>query len=152
MLLLQAGVLFLLLIGSVNVTNLLLIRANGRVKELAVRQSLGASRRHIVTEVMVETIVLTLVGGLLGLAVGAGGIRLLAALGAEHLPLGARISFDLRVAVAAMIAAIVLGVAIAIPIAWYSLRRQTLGALQSESRGGTAGTTARRMRHGFLVA
>jgi ABC-type antimicrobial peptide transport system permease subunit len=88
LLLLQAGVLFLLLIGAVNVTNLLLIRANGRVKELAVRQAIGASRRHIVTEVMVETIVLTLAGGLLGLAVGAGGIRLLAVLGAEHLPAG----------------------------------------------------------------
>jgi len=152
LLLLQAGVLFLLLIGAVNVTNLLLIRANGRVKELAVRQAIGASRRHIVTEVMVETIVLTLAGGLLGLAVGAGGIRLLAVLGAEHLPLGAHISFDVRVAAVAMIAAIVLGAAIAVPIAWFSLRSQTLGALQSESRGGTAGTTARRLRHGFLVA
>jgi predicted permease len=152
LLLLQAGVLVLLLIGAVNVTNLLLIRANGRVKELAVRQALGASRRHIVTEVMVETIVLTVAGGLLGLAVGASGIRLLAVLGAEHLPLGARISFDVRVAVAAMIAAIVLGAAIAVPIAWYSLRGQMLGALQSESRGGTAGPTARRLRHGFLVA
>ena len=55
LLLLQAGVLFLLLIGAVNVANLLLIRASGRVKEFAVRQALGASRRHVVSEVMAET-------------------------------------------------------------------------------------------------
>jgi predicted permease len=152
LLLLQAAVQFLLLIGAVNVTNLLLIRASGRVKELAVRQAIGASRHHIVTEVMIETIVLTLAGGLLGLAVSAGGIRLLAALGAGQLPLGARITFDLRVAAVAIAAAILLGAAIAVPIAWYSLRTHTLGALQSESRGGTTGTTVRRLRHALLVA
>ena len=81
LLLLQAGALALLLIGAVNLVNLLLIRASGRVKELAVRQALGASRRNVVSEVMVETTLLTLVGGLLGLAVGAGGIRLLRVFG-----------------------------------------------------------------------
>ena len=76
LLLLQAGVLALLLIGAVNLVNLLLIRASGRVKELAVRQALGASRRHVVSEVIVETMLLAVFGGLLGLAVGAWGIRL----------------------------------------------------------------------------
>ena len=61
----------LLLIGGVNLTNLLLIRAGSRVKELAVRQALGASRWHVVSEAMVETILLTLAGGALGLAAGA---------------------------------------------------------------------------------
>ena len=83
LLLVQAGALFLLLIGAVNLVNLLLIRASGRVKELAVRQALGASRRHVVSGVLVETTLLTLTGGLLGLAVGAGGIRLLAAAGSR---------------------------------------------------------------------
>ena len=49
--------------ARVNLANLLLIRASGRVKELAVRQALGASRRHVVSEVVVETTLLTLVGG-----------------------------------------------------------------------------------------
>ena len=73
----QAGALFLLLIGAVNLVNLLLIRASARRKELAVRQAIGASRRHVVAEVLVETTLLTLAGGLLGLVVGAAGIRLL---------------------------------------------------------------------------
>jgi predicted permease len=87
LLLLEAGVLVLLLIGAVNLVNLLLVRASGRVKELAVRQALGASRGYVVSEVVVETTLLTLAGGLLGLAVGAGGIHLVRMLGADHLPL-----------------------------------------------------------------
>ena len=55
----QAGALALLLIGVVNLVNLLLIRANGRIKEMAVRQALGASRRHVVSEVLVEITLLT---------------------------------------------------------------------------------------------
>ena len=68
-LLLQAGALFLLLIGGVNLVNLLLIRSSARVKELAVRQSLGASRRHVVSQILTETVLLALIGGLCGLAV-----------------------------------------------------------------------------------
>lgn len=152
LLLTQAGALFLLLIGAVNLMNLLLIRASGRLKELAVRQAIGAGRRHVVNEVMVETTLLTLVGGLLGFAVGAGGIRLLAVLGADRLPLGAHIAFDLRVALAALAGAVVLGLAMGVPIAWFSLRGYSAGALQSESRGGTAGRAAQALRHGFIVA
>src|SRR5207248_2340463 len=83
----------LLLIGAVNLVNLLLIRASGRAKEMAIRRSMGASRAHVVRQVMIETVLLTFVGGLLGLAVGAWGIRLLEVLGADRLPLGAHIAF-----------------------------------------------------------
>jgi predicted permease len=152
LLLLQAGVLFLLLIGAVNVANLLLIRASDRVKEFAVRQALGASRSQVIREVVTETTVLTLLGGVLGLGVGAAGIRLLAVLGAEHLPLGARIAFDARVAAAALAGAVLLGLSIAAPIAWYSLRHHSGGALHESSRGATTSRAARRLRHGFLVA
>jgi predicted permease len=152
LLLLQAAVLALLLIGAVNLVNLLLIRASGRVKELAVRQALGASRRHVVSEVVVETTLLTLVGGLLGLAVGAGGIRLLSVLGTDRLPLGGRIAFDARLALAALVAAIVMGILLAAPIAWFNLRRHLSNALQSESRSGTSGRAAQILRHSFVVS
>jgi predicted permease len=152
LLLLEAGALVLLLIGAVNLVNLLLIRANGRVKELAVRQALGAGRGYIVSETLVETTLLTLAGGLLGLAVGAGGIHLLRVLGADRLPLGARIAFDARLALAGLAAAVVLGAVLALPIAWFNLRRHLGNALQSESRGGTAGRAAQILRHGFIVS
>ena len=74
--LMQGGVFFLLLIGAVNLVNLLLIRASGRAKEMAIRQSMGASRRHVVSQVMMETSCSPR-GGLLGVVVGAWGIQLL---------------------------------------------------------------------------
>ena len=152
LLLTQAGALFLLLIGAVNLVNLLLIRASGRIKELAVRQALGAGQRHVVSGVLVETTLLTLIGGLLGLAVGAGGIRLLGVLGTDRLPLGAHIAFDARLAAVALAGAVVLGLILGAPIAWYNLRNHSAGGTLLESRGGTAGRATQRLRHGFIVA
>jgi predicted permease len=152
LLLLEAGVLVLLLIGAVNLVNLLLIRANGRVKELAVRRALGASEGYIVSETLVETTLLTVAGGILGLAVGAGGIHLLRVLGADRLPLGGRIGFDARLALAGLAAAVVLGIGLAAPIAWLNLRRNLGNALQSESRGGTSSRAAQILRYSFIVS
>src|SRR5438477_1532179 len=152
LLLLQAGVFFLLLIGAVNLVNLLLIRASGRAKEMAIRQSMGASRRQIVGQVMVETVALTASGGLLGLATGAWGTRLLEILGADRLPLGARIEFDGWLAAIGLIGSLVLGIVIALPIAWFNLSSHLGRALQSESRSGTVSRAAQRLRHGFIVA
>src|SRR5947199_7567621 len=150
--LMQAGVFFLLLIGAVNLVNLLLIRASGRTKEMAIRRSMGASRGHVVRQVMTETVVLTLVGGLLGLVVGAWGIRLLEVLGADRLPLGAHIAFDGWLASLGLAGAVVLGIVIAVPIAWFNLSTHLAHALQSESRTGTISRAAQRLRHGFIVA
>ncbi|MFI5093361.1 MAG: ABC transporter permease [Candidatus Acidiferrum sp.] len=152
LLLLEAAALVLLLIGTVNLVNLLLVRASGRVKELAVRQALGASWRYLVSEIVVETTLLTLAGGLLGLAVGAGGIDLLRKLGADRLPLGGRIAFDARLALVGLVAAIFMGMAFALPVAWFHLRRHLGNALQSESRGGTSGRGGQILRHSFIVA
>ncbi|MFZ3375122.1 MAG: FtsX-like permease family protein, partial [Chthoniobacterales bacterium] len=152
LLLMQAGVFFLLLIGAVNLVNLLLIRASGRAKEMAIRRSMGASRAHVVRQVMIETVLLTFVGGLLGLAMGAWGIRLLEVLGADRLPLGAHIAFDGWLALIGLAGAVVLGVVIAVPIAWFNLSSHLAHALQSESRTGTISRAAQRLRHGFIVA
>jgi predicted permease len=152
LLLLEASVLVLLLIGAVNLVNLLLIRASGRVKELAVRQALGAGWRFLVSEVVVETTLLTFVGGLLGLAVGAGGIRLLRGLGANRLPLGSRIVFDARLAMVGLVASLVMGIVFAVPVAWFHLRRHLGNALHSESRGGTSGHGAQILRQSFIVS
>jgi predicted permease len=152
LLLVQAGALFLLLIGGVNLVNLLLIRASGRVKELAVRQALGASRRHLVIGALVESTLLALAGGLLGLAAGAGGIRLLAFLGVDRLPLGSQVAFDGDLALIALAGSLAVGIALGLPVAWLSLRNASAPGLQAESRGTTAGRAAQRLRHAFIVA
>ncbi len=152
LLLLEAGALVLLLIGAVNLANLLLIRASGRAKELAVRQALGAGWKYLVSEVLVETTLLTFAGALLGLVIGAGGIQLLRALGADRLPLGSRIVFDARLALLGLVAAIVVGIVFAVPVAWFNLRSHLGNALQSVSRGGTTGRGPQIVRHSFIVA
>ena len=150
--LLQAGVLLLLIIGGVNLVNLLLVRASGRTRELAIRQSLGASQRHVVKQVLTETGLLTLLGGVVGIATGAAGIRLLGVLGLHQLPLGAQVVFDGRLAMAAFLGAMALGLMIALPIVWFNLGGHLAKALQSEGRGGTASHAAQRLRHGFIIA
>lgn len=152
LLMLQGGVLFLLLIGGVNLVNLLLVRASGRAKELAVRQALGASRRHVAREVLIETILLGLLGGLLGVGVGAAGIQMLAVLGTEQLPLGTTVAFDLRVAAVALGGSILSGVVLAIPVVWFNLHGRLAQVLHTESRSGTTTRAAQRIRHGFIIA
>jgi predicted permease len=152
LLLLQAGVLALLLIGAVNLVNLLLMRASSRLKEVAVRQALGASGTRVATEAFVETMLLTFAGGLLALPIAAEGLRLLRAFGADQLPLGTYIVFDARLGIAALAAAVVLGILLTAPIAWFNLRPHPGKALQAESRGGTAGRSAQALRHAFIVA
>ncbi len=152
LLLLQAGVLALLLIGLVNLANLLLIRANGRLKEYAVRQALGANHLQLARATLVETVVLTLGGGLVGLALGAAGLRLLTALGTQQLPLGANLQLDARIAAVALGGAALTGLLLAIPLIVFNLRRNVASSLQTETRGGTSSRAAQALRHAFIVA
>lgn len=151
LMLLQGGVLFLLLIGGVNLVNLLLIRASGRAKEIAVRQALGASRGDIANGVVIESVLLAVLGGVLGLAVGAAGVKLLAVLGTDQLPLGSTITFDSRIAVAAIGGSLLVGLALALPVIWFNSHTRLAPVLQAESRGGTVTRSTQRLRHAFIV-
>ena len=152
LLLVQAGAICLLLIGAVNLVNLLLIRAVARSRELAVRQAIGGTRGRIARQVAVETTLLALTGAAAGIFIGATGTQLLGSLGAETLPLGTRIEFGARPALAGLLAALVTGVLMAVPVAWQSVRGHARAALSFESRAVTAGAGAQRLRHGFVVA
>ncbi len=152
LILLQTGVFVLLLIGCVNLINLLLIRASHRAKECAIRLSLGATRGWIIGQVVVENLVLTLCGGVLGLGVGAAGIGALGRFGVERLPLGAQVSLNGRMVGAALAVAILTGFLLSLPIAWMNLRVHLADTLHAESRGGTASASAQGVRHGFIVA
>jgi predicted permease len=152
LLLLQGGVLFLLLIGGVNLVNLLLIRVGARQKEFAVRQALGASRRHVARQVVLETVILVVSGGLLGVLASVSGITLLRSLGARRLPLGDLVGLDGRVAVIAVLGSLVLGLVLAAPLVWFGVRWVSATVLRTESRGGTPNLATQRLRHGFTVA
>jgi len=149
--LVQAGAILLLLIGVVNLANLLLVSVSVRSRELAVRQALGASRRRLAIELLIEVAMLTFAGAALGLALGAAGARQLPVLGVDQLPLGAQISFDSRVAAVAFAAALAVALVLATPIALHAVRQQAASSPPLASRGGTASRAAQRLRHGFVV-
>lgn len=151
LLLLQGGVFFLLLIGGVNLVNLLLIRASGRTKEMAVRQALGAGIGDVAGEIALETVLLAVGGGLLGLAAGAVGVKLLQTLGTNQLPLGVNIAFDERVVLFSLGVSVLVGLALSVPVIWFSLHTRLISVLQTESRGGTVSRAAQRVRHGFII-
>lgn len=149
--LLQTGVGLLLLIGVVNLTNLLLVRSSGRLREFATRRALGANSRQLVGHVMAEILLLAVAGGALGDAFGLAGVRLLTLLGADRLPLGASVSFDGRTAALGCAAALALGMAIATAVAAFVLRSLPGHRSHDASRSHTSGQAAQRLRHAFIV-
>ena len=87
-----------MLIACTNVANLLLVRADGRQQELAVRAALGAGRGRIAWELLLESVALGLIGGVIGIGIAYEGLRLLAAIGPANLPRLSEISLDARIA------------------------------------------------------
>jgi predicted permease len=152
LLFLQAGVLFLLLIGAVNLANLYLVRAHAKSKEFALRQIMGASGKAIVRLLISESLLLSVTGGILGLALGASGLLGLEHLGADKLPHLTPFALDGRVCLSALVASLLTGLLIAGPTLWFSTKGSFIPALSVESRGATTAHAAHRLRHALIVA
>jgi len=97
LMILLGAVGFVLLIACANVANLVLVKTLARQKEIAIRTALGASSARVLRQVLAETLLLSLSGGLLGLAVAHFGVRLIVAFLAQRLPFAANISLDVQV-------------------------------------------------------
>ena len=132
-----------LLIACANVANLLLVRAEGRQQELAIRNALGASRGRIAYELLAESVLLGLVGGLAGLGLAYGAVRALLALAPGNLPRLDSIAIDPLVLLFTFVVSIVAGLLFgAIPVFKYA-GPNVADAL----RGGGRNASASRERH-----
>jgi len=126
-----------MLIACTNVANLLLVRADSRQHELAVRSALGADRWRIVRELLLESVTLGLLGGAVGVGVAYAGLRLLTAIGPENLPRLSEISLDGRSLAFALILSALSGLLFgSIPALHCAPSRQAvplLGAMRTSS-------------------
>jgi predicted permease len=138
---------FLLLIACANVVNLLVARIVVRRSELAVRMALGASRARLVRQVLTESGVLALVGGLGGIAIAAASVRAFVAMAAGKLPRADEVHVDVAVMAFAVLVSVVTALAIGILTAWHGTRaeiRETLSSSQRTQAGTGSGATIRR--------
>jgi putative ABC transport system permease protein len=127
-----------LLTCCVNVANLLLARASARSGELAVRAALGASRGRIVRQLLTESVVLSILGGALGIALGAGIVGLAPSLIPEGLlPPTVALAFDLRVVAWCAGAALLVGVLFGLAPAWQATSVSSSQVMRSDSRTTT---------------
>ena len=126
-----------MLIACTNVANLLLVRADGRQQELAVRSALGAARWRIARELLLESVTLGLLGGAVGVGVAYAGLRLLIAIGPENLPRLSEISLDGQSLAFTLILSVLSGLLFGfIPVLRYAPSRQAvplIGAMRTAS-------------------
>jgi predicted permease len=150
--LLWGGVLFVLLIAAVNLTNLALVRSSGRAKELATRHALGAGSARVVRQLVTETLLLTLIGGAIGLLLGAWCIRGLPSLDLFELPRAHEIHVDWSIIAFTLALAVSLGLVVGIVPTMLLAGSRLNSALRDEGRSGTASRGARYTRRALVAA
>jgi putative ABC transport system permease protein len=152
LLILVGAVGLVLLIACVNVANLMLSRAAGRGREIAIRTALGSSRSRLIRQLLTESIVLSLLGGVLGLVIAIEGTSALSRLATLYLPRARDIGINGIVLAFTALVSVATGVAFGLLPAWQASRADLQSALKEGGRGTSAGTTRTRLRGSLVVA
>ena len=149
--LLLGAVGFVLVIACVNIANLLLAKGAARLREIAIRSSVGANRRQIFAQFLTESVVLALIGGGFGIALGVGLLRAVLSIVPEGiLPSEANFQLDLHVLVVALAATTFAGLLFGCAPAWYASRVDPGESLKEGGRTGTA-TGSHKLRRGLIT-
>ena len=150
---LAGAVSLVLLIACANVANLLLVRATGRRREIAIRTAIGGSRGRIIRQLLTESVVLSLAGGVLGLLLGIAGIRALLAVNTADLPRvgenGSLVGVDWRVLVFTLAVSVATGILFGLIPALQSSRTDLTASLKEG--GGRSGTGFRQNKARSLL-
>jgi putative ABC transport system permease protein len=142
----------LLVLACVNVANLLLARGSARAREIAVRVSLGAGRGRIVRQLLTESILLAIGGGIVGVAAAYGGVRMLLTVGASQLPRLDAVPFDSRVLLFALGILLVSGVLVGFAPALRLAATDVKTLMNEASRSSSAGRTTARWLGAMTIA
>ncbi len=142
---------FILLIACANVANLFLVRAEGRERELAVRTAMGARRRQVAGQFLVESVLLGLLGGAVGLGLAHGGLRLLVAIAPSDLPRLDEVALDPVVLLFTLCISILSGILFGLfpVLRWGHV--DLVNALKEGGRGSGAGRERHRTRNALVV-
>jgi predicted permease len=141
-----------LLIACANAANLLLARASARQREIAVRLALGAPRRRVVRQLLTESLLISLTGGLLGLLLACGGVRALVALLPADFPRAHDIQLNGPVLAFTLIVSLLTGVLFGLAPAMQASRTDPKQGLQQNARSATASRHQNRLRSALVVA
>ena len=149
---LMGAVGLLLVIGCVNLVNLLLARLTSRSRELATRAALGAPRSRLVRQLLTESVLVALIGGIVGLPIAAWSTRVLIWLGSSDLSAAQSTPLNASVLVFALIIVVVAGLAVGLLPAIELARGRLYDAVNDGSRGMTTGTTSGRVRRALVMS
>jgi putative ABC transport system permease protein len=147
--LLLAAVLFLLVLACANVANLLLVRTSTRQREMSVRAALGAGTGRIARQLLAESVVLSLLGGVVGLALTWSVLPLIRSASAANVPRLDEVTLDLRVLTFALGVAMIAGIVFGLAPASHALRTDLQKSLREGSRSGAS--AGRRLRDALIV-
>ena len=152
MLVLLVAVGFVLLIACSNIAGLMLARASGRSREIAVRAALGAGRWDLIRQSLAESLVLVFGGAIVGLGLAFAGVRGLLALAPEGLPVAVSVRMDATVLLFTVLAAIAAGILFGIAPAWQISRLEHYELLKEGGRANTGGLGRQHLRASLVVA
>ena len=149
---LMGAVGFVLLIACANVANLLMVRASAREKEIAIRTALGAGRARLVRQLLTESVLLGIVGGVAGLLLARWGLKALIALSASSFPRVAGTTIDWEVLAFTMLISIATGVIFGIAPALQASRNATHDSLKEGGRTSMGGASSQLIRRTLVIA
>jgi len=151
LLMVLGAVVFLLLIACANTANLLLSRAAGRQREIAIRVSMGAGRARVLRQLLTESVLLSLAGGVFGLLIAVWGTKLFATLAIGQIPRLKSATVDLPVLGFTLAIALLTGVLFGLAPATHALRFDLFHSLKEGGRNATEGKSHSRLRSLLVI-